>query len=34
MKHLLTALCAALVIWGGVFISATNSWDEDVEADW
>ena len=33
-RHLLTALCAALVIYGGVFYAAIRILDCDIEADW
>ena len=33
-RRILTAICAALVIWGGVFVGLTNALDEESEPDW
>ena len=33
-RHLLTALCAALVIYGGIFYGITQALDNDFQADW
>lgn len=33
-RRLLTALAAALVIYGGVFYGITQALDNDFQADW